>query len=91
MQNHDVMRREQAACAAFSSVARILDKEFRLPARAVEAIEEVCRARLYVDRQYILDTVVRANLGYWKRFGLVTAIKRKIGIGEHPFRQERQG
>jgi hypothetical protein len=86
MQNHDVMRREQAATAAFGSVADILDKELRLPTRAVEAIEEICLARLYVDKDYILDTVVRANLDYWKQFGLATAMKRKIGIGKHPFR-----
>jgi hypothetical protein len=91
MQNHDVMRREQAASAAFSSVAGILDKELRLPARAVEAIEAVCLARLYVDKDYILGKVVQENLAYWKNFGLMTAIKRRIGIGEHPFRQRRQG
>jgi hypothetical protein len=86
MQNHDVMRREQAASAAFSSVAGVLDKDLQLPTRAVDAIEEVCRTRLYVDKDYILDTVVRENLVYWKHFGLVTAMRRKIGIGEHPFR-----
>jgi hypothetical protein len=86
MQNHDVMRREQAASAVFSSVASVLEKDLRLPARAVNVIEEVCRTRLYVDKNYILDTVVRGNLDYWKEFGLVTAMKRKIGIGEHPFR-----
>jgi hypothetical protein len=86
MQNHDVMRREQAASAAFSSVAGVLGKDLQLPSRAVNAIEEVCRTRLYVDKDYIINTVVRDNLDYWKEFGLVTAMKRKIGIGEHPFR-----
>jgi hypothetical protein len=86
MQNHDVMRREQAATAAFSSVAGVLDQKFRLPARAMEVIEEVCLSRLYVDREYILGRVVQENLAYWQNFGFVTAMKRKIGIGEHPFR-----
>jgi hypothetical protein len=86
MQNHDFMRREQAATAAFSSVAGVLDQEFRLSARAVEVIEEVCLARLYVNEDYILGTVVHENLAYWKNFSRVTALRRKIGIGEHPFR-----
>jgi hypothetical protein len=86
MPNHDVLRREQAAFAAFNSVAVVLGKDLQLPARAVNAIEKVCLSRLHVDEFYILETVVGHNLDYWKSFGLMTAVKRKFGIGEHPFR-----
>ena len=86
MQNHDIIRREQAASAVFSSVMGVLNNDLQLSARAVCAIEEVCLARLYVDKDYILKVVVRENFAYWKNFGLVTAIRRKIRIGEHPFR-----
>ena len=82
MQNHDVMRREQQAAAAASAALGKVE----LPRRAQAKIEEICLTRLYTDVPYILVSVVSENLRYWKHFGLMTAMTRKLRIGDHPYR-----
>jgi hypothetical protein len=91
--NHDVMRRGQsAALAASAALARLAKEEgLRLPKRAEAKIEEICAARFFTDSGDIFENVLKAHLGYWKNYGVLRAALRRIGIGEHPFRQRRQG
>jgi hypothetical protein len=91
--NHDVMRRGQsAALAASSALARLAQEDGTiLPKRAEAKIEEICAARFLTDSRLIFEEVLKAHLGYWKSYGVLRAALRKLGIGDHPFRQGRQG
>ena len=91
--NHDLMRRGQsAAMAASSALARLGQEERRpLPKRAEAKVEEICAERFFTDSGEIFEHVLKSHLGYWKNFGVLRAAWRKVGIGEHPFRQRRQG
>ena len=62
-----------------------------LPKRAEAKVEEICAARFFTDSGVIFEDVLKAHLGYWKNYGVLRAALRKLGIGEHPFRQRRQG
>jgi hypothetical protein len=91
--NHDVMRRGQSAALAASSALTKLAQEqgMPLPKRAEAKIEEICAARFFTHSGDIFENVLKAHLGYWKKYGVVRAAARRMGIGEHPFRQRRQG
>ena len=91
--NHDVMRRGQsAALAASFALARLAQEEgVPLPKRAEAKVEEICAARLFTDSGVVFEDVLKANLAYWKNYGVLRAALRKLGIGDHPFRQRRQG
>ena len=91
--NHDLMRRGQsAAMAASAALARLALEEGRpLPKRAEARVEEICAERLFTDRDDIFESVLKAHLGYWRNYGVLRAALRKLGIGEHPYRQRRQG
>ena len=90
--NHDLMRRGQsAAMAASAALARLAqDEGIALPKRAEAKVEEICAERSFTDRDDILESVLKAHLGYWKNYGVLRAAARKLRIGEHPFRQRRQ-
>ncbi len=62
----------------------------RLPNWAEAKIEEVCAERFLTDSGAIFEDVLKAHLGYWKNYGVLRAALRKMGIGEHPYRQRRQ-
>lgn len=91
--NHDLMRREQSAAqAASSALARLAQEEgITLPKRAEEKVGEICAERFFGDGNYIFESILKAHLAYWKNYGVLRAALRKMGIGEHPFRQRRQG
>jgi GTP cyclohydrolase II len=90
--NHDVMRRGQSAAqAASAALARLAQEEgMLLPKRAEAKVEEICAARFLTDSGDIFEDVLKAHLAYWKNYGVLRAALRKMGIGEHPFRQRRQ-
>jgi hypothetical protein len=90
--NHDLTRRGQCAAQAASSALARLGQELntKLPRRAEAKIEEICAARFLTDSGDIFEDVLKAHLGYWKNYGVLRAAARKMGIGEHPFRQRRQ-
>ncbi len=90
--NHDLMRRGQsAAMAASSALARLgLEMDVTLPRRAEDKVEEICAARFLTDSGEIFENVLKAHLAYWKNYGVLRAALRRLGIGEHPFRQRRQ-
>lgn len=90
--NHDLMRRGQSASmAASSALGRLAQEEGRpLPKRAEAKVEEICAARFLTDSGDIFEDVLKAHLAYWKSYGVLRAALRKMGIGEHPFRQRRQ-
>jgi hypothetical protein len=90
--NHDVMRRGQsAALAASAALERLAQEEgMFLPKRAEAMVEEICAERFLTDSGEIVENVLKAHLAYWKNYGVLRAALRKMGIGEHPFRQRRQ-
>jgi GTP cyclohydrolase II len=90
--NHDVMRRGQSAAqAASAALARLAQEEgMLLPKRAEAKVEEICAERFLTDSGDIFEDVLKAHLAYWKNYGVLRAALRKMGIGEHPFRQRRQ-
>jgi hypothetical protein len=91
--NHDLMRRGQStAQAASSALARLAQEEgITLAKRAEAKVEEICAARYLTDSGDIFENVLKAHLGYWRNYGVLRAAARRVGIGEHPFRQRRQG
>jgi hypothetical protein len=91
--NHDVMRRGQgAALAASAALVRLAQEDGTVfPKRAEEKIEEICAERFFTDSGDIFENVLKAHLDYWKNYGVLRAAARRIGIGEQPFRQRRQG
>ena len=90
--NHDLMRRGQSASMAASAALGRLAREegSPLPKRAEAKVEEICAARFLTDSGEIFEDVLKAHLAYWKNYGVLRAALRKMGIGEHPFRQRRQ-
>jgi hypothetical protein len=90
--NHDLMCRGQSAALAASSALARLGQELntKLPHRAEAKIEEICTKRFFTDSGEIFENVLKAHLSYWKKYGVLRAAARKMGIGEHPFRQRRQ-
>ena len=78
--------------AASSALARLgQEMNVSLPRRAEAKIGEICATRFLTDSGVIFEDVLKAHLGYWKNFGVLRAALRKLGIGEHPFCQRRQG
>jgi hypothetical protein len=86
--NHDVMRRGQsAALAASAALARLArEEEVLLSKRAEAKVEEICAARFLTDSGVIFEDVLRAHLGYWKKYGVLRAALRNLRIGDHPYR-----
>jgi hypothetical protein len=86
--NHDVMRRGQsAALAASAALARLAQEDGTvLPKRAEAMVEEICAARFLTDSGDILENVLKANLAYWKNYGVLRAALRNLRIGDHPYR-----
>jgi hypothetical protein len=77
--------------AASSALARLgQEMNLALPRRAEAKVEEICAARFFTDSGEIFENVLKAHLSYWKKYGVLRAAARKMGIGEHPFRQRRQ-
>ena len=78
--------------AVSSALARLAQEEGRLlPKRAESKIEELCAERFLTDGSEIFEDVLKAHLGYWRNYGVLRAALRKFGIGDHPYRQRRQG
>ncbi len=73
-----------AALAAIQMVETQETVSFSKAAR--ELITEIAKRNGLTETLDITGKVILPNTDYWRNFGVLKSVMRKIGVGDHPYR-----
>jgi hypothetical protein len=88
MRNHDLASRETRAKIAALAPMQMMEAQQKVlfSKRARRLITEFALRNGLTETLEITGKVVLLNTDYWRNFGILKSVMRKIGVGDHPYR-----
>ena len=88
MRNHDLVSRERRAKIAALTAIQLAQAQEKVsfPKAAQELITEIALRNGLTETLDITGKVILPNTDYWRNFGVLKSVMRKIGVGDHPYR-----
>jgi hypothetical protein len=88
MRNHDLASRETRAKIAALAAMQMMEAQQNVsfPKGARSLITEIALRNGLTETLEITGKVILPNTDYWRNFGILKSVMRKIGVGDHPYR-----